>query len=169
MELFGQVVEGHRPRKGRVALLALGGYGRGELAPYSDLDLLLVHDVKSRRVDQEIAPLAAALWYPLWDSGVRLGHAVRRIDEQVGLARTDLDSATALLTARPLAGDDGLAEEVIRAGRQIWIDDAVGNLEELRRRVAERQARAADVAYHLEPDLKDGHGGLRALLLGVPG
>lgn len=160
-ELFEQVVESHRPHKGRVALLALGGYGRGELAPYSDLDLLLVHDVKPRRVAQEIAPLAGALWYPLWDSGVRLGHAVRRVDEQVDLARTDLDSATALLTARPLAGDDGLAEEVIGVGRQLWIDDAAGNLEELRRRVSERQAGTADVAYHLEPDLKDGHGGLR--------
>lgn len=160
-DLFHDVLEAHRPRKGRVALLALGGYGRGELAPYSDLDVLLVHDVKPRKVDVEIGPLASALWYPLWDSGVKLGHGVRRLDEQLDLARSDLDSATALLTARPIAGDDVLAEQVIAAGRKLWGDRGSVLLAELRERVEKRQHESADVAYHLEPDLKNGHGGLR--------
>ncbi len=161
VELFETAVREHPPKSGRVALVAIGGYGRGELAPGSDLDLLLVHDVKARKVGKDIEPTASALWYPLWDAGIKLGHAVRRIDEQLDLARTDLDSATALITARPLAGDDRLAEEVVDTGRALWRDNASKFLGELRDRVRVRQESAGDVAYRLEPDLKDGHGGLR--------
>ena len=141
--------------------MAIGGYGRGELAPQSDLDLLLVHDVKSKKVAKEVEPIASAIWYPLWDSGVKLGHAVRRIDEQLELARTDLDSATALLTARPLAGDDELTAQVIAKGLDSWRSNSTRHLAELRDRVRVREESAGNVAYHLEPDLKDGHGGLR--------
>lgn len=161
VELFEEAVREHPPKSGRVALVAIGGYGRGELAPGSDLDLLLVHDVKARKVAKDIEPTASALWYPLWDSGIKLGHAVRRVDEQLDLARTDLDSATALITARPLAGDDRLAEEVVDTGRALWRANASKFLGELRDRVRVRQESAGDVAYRLEPDLKDGHGGLR--------
>ena len=160
IELFAAAVQQHEPA-GRVALLAVGGYGRGELAPGSDLDLVLVHDVKSKKVAKQIEPTASALWYPLWDAGVKLGHAVRRIDEQLELARTDLDSATALITARPLAGDDLLAEQVVAEGRALWRSNGPKFLSELRDRVRVRQESAGDVAYRLEPDLKDGHGGLR--------
>ncbi len=160
MSLFEEAIVAHRP-SGRVALLATGGYGRGELAPQSDLDLLLVHDVKSRKVAREIEPLASALWYPLWDAGVKLGHAVRRIDEQLDLAGDDLDSATALLTARPLAGDDDLATHLVERSLSQWRGNADRHLAELRQRVRVRQQTAGDVAYLLEPDLKDGHGGLR--------
>jgi [protein-PII] uridylyltransferase len=146
---------------GRVALLALGGYGRGELAPESDLDLLLVHDVKAKKVAKEVEPFASAIWYPLWDSGVKLGHSVRRIDEQLDLAASDLDSATALVTARPLTGDDELAAEVVERGMASWRKHRDRHLNELRNRVRVRQESAGDVAYRLEPDLKDGHGGLR--------
>ncbi|MEM9746654.1 MAG: [protein-PII] uridylyltransferase [Actinomycetota bacterium] len=159
-ELFERALEAH-PGKHRVALLAAGGYGRGELAPFSDLDLLIVHDAKPRKVAGEIEPLASAMWYPLWDSGVKLGHAVRRVDEQIGLVNGDLDSATALLTARPLAGDRELADEVILRGRRAWEKDRSAFLGGLRTRTLARQAESADVAYRLEPDLKNGHGGLR--------
>lgn len=161
IEVFDAALAEHPPRSGRVALLAVGGYGRGELAPQSDLDLLLVHDVKPKKVSKDIEPTASAMWYPLWDSGVKLGHAVRRIDEQLDLARTDLDSATALITARPLAGDDALAEQVVREGAALWRKHARRYLADLRDRVRVRQESAGDVAYRLEPDLKDGHGGLR--------
>ena len=120
VEIFDEAIRRHPPGSGRVALLAVGGYGRGELSPGSDLDLLLVHDVKPKKVTSDIEPTASAMWYPLWDAGVKLGHGVRRIDEQLDLARTDLDSATAIVTARPLAGDDRLAEEVVVKGRELW-------------------------------------------------
>ena len=161
MSIFDEARERLQLRAGRVALLAIGGYGRGELAPQSDLDLLLVHDVKPKKVAKEIEPFASAIWYPLWDSGVKLGHAVRRIDEQLELAATDLDSATAIVTARPLAGDDDLAGQIVEQGLAVWRRNRVRHLAELRRRVRVRQESAGDVAYRLEPDLKDGHGGLR--------
>ncbi len=160
VELFEQALAEH-PTKYRVALLAVGGYGRGELAPYSDLDLLLVHNAKPRKVAAEIEPIASALWYPLWDAGVKLGHAVRRVDEQLDLVNGDLDSATALLTARFLAGDEDIASEVTLRGRKSWESQRSTYLAALRKRMTERQADAAAVAYRLEPDLKNGHGGLR--------
>lgn len=161
ISIFDEAIARTDRPSGRVALLAIGGYGRGELAPQSDLDLLLVHDVKPKKVAKEVEPIASAIWYPLWDSGVKLGHAVRRIDEQLDLARTDLDSATALVSARPLAGDDELTAQVIAEGLASWRSNSSRHLAELRDRVRVREESAGNVAYHLEPDLKDGHGGLR--------
>ena len=160
IELFEHAIAEH-PTKHRVALLAVGGYGRGELAPHSDLDLLLVHNCKPRKVSQDIEPIASAIWYPLWDAGVKLGHAVRRVDEQLDLVDGDLDSATALLSARFLAGDEEIAAEVTARGRRSWESQRDSYLTALRARMMERQAESADVAYRLEPDLKNGHGGLR--------
>lgn len=140
-----------------VALVAIGGYGRGELSPYSDLDLLLVHDCSP----EEIEPVASALWYPIWDLGLRLGHAVRTEREQRVLVRRDLDSATALLTGRHLAGDLSMTESVVAEGRHQWRRHSERWLEVLRDRVRQRQLESGEVAYTLEPDLKDGHGGLR--------
>lgn len=139
------------------ALVAVGGYGRGELSPQSDIDLLLIHGAKPSAVED----VAAAIWYPIWDSGLRLGHAVRTLDELLALAKTDVDTATALLTARPLAGDRRLGARVVESGRSNWTKHQKRWLSELRTRVRERQATAGDVAYILEPDLKDGHGGIR--------
>ncbi|NND75068.1 MAG: [protein-PII] uridylyltransferase [Ilumatobacter sp.] len=161
IDLFDAAVTSGPPPAGRIALLAVGGYGRGELAPYSDLDLLLVHDVKPRKVAVAVEPIASALWYPLWDAGVKLGHAVRSVKEQTAIVAHDLDSATAILTARPLAGDDDLADEVITACRTSWEAKREEHFATLRDRVRARQCEAGDVAYMLEPDLKDGHGGLR--------
>ena len=75
IELFERAAQdvGRRRRKGAVALLAVGGYGRGELAPQSDVDVVLVHERRASGIDE----LASALWYPLWDAGLKLGHAVR--------------------------------------------------------------------------------------------
>ncbi len=160
LELFAQAFADN-PTSSSVALLAVGGYGRGDLSPQSDLDLLLIHDAKPRKVKNEIEPIASALWYPLWDSGVKLGHAVRRVDEQIELVGSDLDSATALLTARFLAGDADIAADVITRGRSSWAKNRKTFLSSLRDRVRQRQSESADVAYRLEPDLKNGHGGLR--------
>ncbi|MDQ3737819.1 MAG: [protein-PII] uridylyltransferase [Actinomycetota bacterium] len=140
-----------------LALVAMGGYGRGELAPASDLDLLLLHDGHRRDVDE----LAAALWYPLWDGGVRLGHAVRTIEEQLRLAADDVESATASLTARHVAGSEDLTATLRRKALEAWRKRAGKGLEALARRDAERHDRAGEVAYLLEPDVKDGVGGLR--------
>ncbi len=144
-------------RAPRFALVAVGGFGRSELAPQSDIDVVLVHDTKPNRIE----PIASAIWYPMWDAGVKLGHAVRTLDDQLDLARSDLDTATAMLTARPIAGDAELGRAVVEAGVSRWRKRRKRWLHDLQLRVRERQAGAGDVAYILEPDLKDGHGGLR--------
>ena len=152
---FDDAIRRHEPRD-KIVLLAVGGYGRRELAPYSDLDLLLVHDAK--RLDDSFVQ---SLWYPLWDAGFKVGHAVRTPRETLEMIRVDLDSATAMVTARVLAGDEKFGERVIekvrsklrRRGRH-WIS-------ELHERVVARHATAGEVAYLLEPDLKEGLGGLR--------
>ena len=73
------------------ALAAVGGYGRGDLSPGSDLDLLLIHQFEG-----SAAEVAERIWYPIWDTGMKLGHAVRTIDEALDLASSDLDTATSL-------------------------------------------------------------------------
>jgi [protein-PII] uridylyltransferase len=146
------------PRAPRFALVAVGGYGRGELSPFSDIDLLLVHQSKSNK---PLESVASAIWYPIWDAGLKLGHAVRNLEEHLELAKGDLDTATALLTARPLAGDPKLGAAIVDSGRANWTRRKKRWLSDLQRRVRTRQSDAGDVAYMLEPDLKDGHGGIR--------
>jgi [protein-PII] uridylyltransferase len=140
-----------------VALVATGGHGRRELCPESDLDLLLLYKDKGSKVDE----LAKSLWYPMWDIGVKLGHAVRTVDEALSLARDDLDVATSLLSARCIAGSADLAQELNTRAHKQWRTESRRALDELRERVEERQAKAGEVAFLLEPDLKEGRGGLR--------
>jgi [protein-PII] uridylyltransferase len=138
-----------------VALVATGGHGRRELCPYSDLDLLLLHQ------GGDVEELAKALWYPMWDIGVKLGHAVRTVDHALSLARDDLDVATSILSARRIAGSTALAQELHDRGHKQWRNEARRALDELRDRVEDRQAKHGEVAFLLEPDLKEGRGGLR--------
>ena len=141
---------------GKIALLAVGGYGRGELAPHSDLDVLLVHDgVKN------IGDIASRIWYPVWDAGLKLGHAVRSPKETLQLCSTDMDTATALVTARFLAGNEALASQVIDGAREQWSRRGREWLRDLHARVLERHRENGEVAFLLEPNLKEGLGGLR--------
>lgn len=139
-----------------VALLAVGGYGRGDLAPGSDLDLLLLYRGKA-------APegVPEAIWYPIWDEGLKLGHSVRSVKEALDLAGEDLDTATSLLTVRHLAGAEDLTAELVEAAAAQWRKRAKRFLGMLHRSVAARQAAHGEVAFLLEPELKEGRGGLR--------
>ncbi|HSP02417.1 MAG TPA: [protein-PII] uridylyltransferase [Acidimicrobiales bacterium] len=151
-----ELFEAASDRIGGVSLVALGGYGRRELSLQSDLDVLLLHDGY-----KEIGPVADAIWYPVWDQGVKLGHAVRTVKEALELAGDDLDSATAMLQARHLAGDRALTATLVEEVEQLWTSKASRFLPQLSDRVQERHARAGEVAFLLEPDLKEGRGGLR--------
>jgi [protein-PII] uridylyltransferase len=143
------------PARG-VALVATGGYGRAELCPQSDLDLLLVTtDAATGEA------LASKLWYPMWDQGLKLGHAVRTISQALDLARDDLDTATALLTSRHLCGDESLTIELRERALAQWRSGAKRAIEELGDRVEDRHEKLGEVAFLLEPDLKDARGGLR--------
>jgi [protein-PII] uridylyltransferase len=138
-----------------VALVAVGGYGRRELSPKSDLDLLLTFP---RRCPSD---LADQVWYPLWDAGVKLGHAVRSVSDTLKLAKGDLDTATALLDTRPILGDERIATELVRSARKNWHRHGPAWLTALARAGSERHARFDDVAFAIEPDVKQGRGGLR--------
>ncbi|ONH59635.1 [protein-PII] uridylyltransferase [Frankia sp. CcI49] len=149
-DLFGEPGAG-------IALLAVGGYGRREPAFGSDLDLVLVHD--GRRKD--VSAVADAIWYPLWDAGVGLDHSVRTVDEAVTVADTDLKVALGLLDARLIRGDTGLAAKLVDTVRARWRSRASRRLPELALSVNERARRTGEVAFLLEPDLKDSRGGMR--------
>jgi [protein-PII] uridylyltransferase len=139
-----------------VALVAVGGYGRRELLPGSDLDVLLLHAGRP-----DISVLADRIWYPIWDSGTRLDHAVRTPREGREVARGDLRVALGLLHARHVAGDPGLTTELRLGVLADWRAAAGVRLAELQALHAERTQRSGEVAFLLEPDLKEARGGLR--------
>jgi [protein-PII] uridylyltransferase len=141
-----------------VGLVALGGYGRGELAPSSDIDLLIVHPGDAR---EAVADLAARFLYPLWNAGLAVGHAVRTHDECLSIAAEHLDAATAMFDARPLAGDADLWAAV-RSELLAWARaDPRPFAGRLRDAARARRDRYGAVSYFLEPELKEGGGGLR--------
>ncbi|MGE3686940.1 MAG: [protein-PII] uridylyltransferase [Acidimicrobiia bacterium] len=151
-DLFASVV----PDPTGVALLAVGGYGRAELCPGSDLDLVLVH--RNRR---DIGEIAQALWYPIWDQRVKLGHAVRTMKEAISLAADDLDTATALLDVRTIGGAAELGAELGETARARWVQGGLKWLGALSTSVAARAEAFGELAFLLEPDLKESRGGLR--------
>ena len=139
-----------------VALVAVGGYGRRELLPGSDLDVLLLHDGR-----KGIAAMADRIWYPIWDSGTRLDHAVRTTSEARKVARKDLKVALGLLYARHVAGDPELTSALRVGALEDWRASAGSRLAELQALHVERTERSGELAFLLEPDLKEARGGLR--------
>jgi [protein-PII] uridylyltransferase len=139
-----------------VALVAVGGYGRRELAPASDLDVVLLH-----RGRDAIKELADRIWYPLWDSGVAIDHAVRTVDEAIAVARTDLKAALGMVDVRHVAGDEDLSATLRAQALAAWRRDARKRLPELDAVVRERAEKYGELAFLLEPDLKEARGGLR--------
>jgi [protein-PII] uridylyltransferase len=141
-----------------VALVAVGSLGRREPAPGSDLDLLLLH-----RDGVAVGELADSLWYPVWDSGVGLDHSVRTVEQAVDVARADLKAVLGMLDARHVAGDPQLSAELHEKTFALWRRDARKRLPELVEVVRSRAARAGELAFLIEPDLKESRGGLRDL------
>uniref|UniRef100_UPI0034DFE5AE [protein-PII] uridylyltransferase family protein n=1 Tax=Streptomyces harbinensis TaxID=1176198 RepID=UPI0034DFE5AE len=150
---------GHRPHTPRVALVAVGGYGRGELSPRSDLDLLLLHDGTGTAA--EIAALADRVWYPVWDLGISLDHSVRTLAEAHETAADDLKVHLGLLDARHIAGDAALTTELRTALLAQWRAQAPARLPALHELGRERARRHGELPFLLEPDLKEARGGLR--------
>jgi [protein-PII] uridylyltransferase len=157
-----------------VALVAVGGLGRREPAPFSDLDLVLLH-----RGRPGVKAVADAVWYPVWDAGVGLDHSVRTVAEALAVAREDLKAALGLLELRHLAGDRSLSAELREGAYAAWRQSAPRRLPELRAATLTRWRSAGELAFLLEPDLKEARGGLRdvhalhglaaAQLLDLPG
>ncbi len=137
------------------ALVAVGGYGRAELAPYSDLDVVLVSD---EGVD--LGAVAEKVWYPIWDSGSQLDHSVRTLPEMV-TAADDLRVASGLLDIRHLAGDPNLTLRLRTTMLTHWRRGAKERLPELRQMVRSRHDLIGELAHLSVPDLKEAEGGLR--------
>ncbi|RIV40708.1 [protein-PII] uridylyltransferase [Micromonospora radicis] len=144
------------PDRPGVALLAVGGLGRRQCAPYGDLDLVLVH-AGVAGIDE----LAAQLWYPVWDAGLRLDHSVRTVAEALSVAQDDVKVALGLLDARFVAGDPELADTLVRSAADHWRRTAVRQLAPLRESTATRWQAHGELAFLLEGDLKEAAGGLR--------
>ncbi|MFI8884373.1 [protein-PII] uridylyltransferase [Streptomyces sp. NPDC053813] len=141
------------------ALVAVGGYGRGELSPRSDLDLLLLHDGNADPA--ALAALADRVWYPVWDLGLALDHSVRTPAEARRTAGEDLKAQLGLLDARPVAGDLGLVAAMRTTVLADWRNQAPKRLPALHELCRERAERHGELRFLLEPDLKEARGGLR--------
>ncbi|MDO3682538.1 [protein-PII] uridylyltransferase [Micromonospora sp. C28ISP2-4] len=144
------------PDRDGVALVAVGGLGRRQCAPYGDLDLVLLH-AGVPGIDE----LAASLWYPIWDAGLRLDHSVRTVAEALSVAHDDVKVALGLLDARHVAGDPALTDQLARTATDHWRRTAIRQLPGLREITAARWEAHGELAFLLEGDLKEAAGGLR--------
>ncbi|MFM2372629.1 MAG: hypothetical protein RIS85_2351 [Pseudomonadota bacterium] len=145
----------------RIAVIAVGGYGRGEMAPHSDVDIAFVTPIKPTSWCEQVIE---AMLYFLWDLGLKVGHSSRSLDEVVRMAKSDLTIRTALLEGRYVWGDRDLFDE---ASRRFWAEVVDGTekqfvAEKLQER-NDRHKRLGDSRYVVEPNVKEGKGGLRDL------
>ena len=145
----------------RMAIIATGGYGRGLLAPGSDIDLLFLLPYKQTPWGESVAEY---LLYILWDLGFKVGHATRTVDQSVKLAQADTTIRTSMIDMRLIKGDGQLYEElqqrfkteVVRGTARTFIEAKLGEREE-------RHKRSGESRYRVEPNIKEGKGGLRDL------
>ena len=150
---FGQDMSG-------IALGAVGSVGRGDASPVSDLDLLLVHEGRGRSAE-EISSLAERLWYPIWDAGLDLDHSVRSLAQCRQVASKDLPAAVGLLDLQHVAGDAIIVHRAKSALLADWRSAARRRLPELLASTKQRADRHGELAYLIEPDIKEARGGIR--------
>lgn len=141
------------------SIIATGGYANGLLCPGSDIDVVLVHP--ARAGSDEVREIAESVWYPLWDAGVKLSPAAHSVKSLLTLAAGDLNTATTALRLRTLAGQSADTEAIRTGALEQWRRKSQHWLSQLREVNEQRWSRNGDVASLLEPDLKDGQGGLR--------
>jgi [protein-PII] uridylyltransferase len=156
------VFRSRNPTEGeRLAVMAVGGYGRGALAPFSDVDLLFLRPYKQTAHTESVIEF---MLYALWDLGFKVGHASRTVDECLKLAREDFTIRTSLLEARRLCGDEALAAELLRRFRAEVVKGTAAEFvaAKLKER-DDRHARAGQSRYMVEPNVKEGKGALRDL------
>ncbi|WP_210687345.1 [protein-PII] uridylyltransferase [Mycolicibacterium sp. GESEQ-9] len=144
------------------SIVATGGLGRGEMLPYSDLDLMLLHDNMPVELVSEVAE---KLWYPLWDANIRIDHSVRTVPEALKVAGEDIAVGLAMLDARHIAGDAELSALLVGGARRQWRIGIASRFDELIEHARARWERSGQIAHRAEPDLKSGRGGLRDVQL----
>jgi [protein-PII] uridylyltransferase len=144
------------------AIVATGGLGRREMLPYSDLDLMLLHDNMPANV---VSSTADKLWYPLWDANIQIDHSVRTVPQALQVASQDVSAGLAMLEARHIAGDAELSAQLIGGARRQWRTGIRSRFDELVEHTQARWQRSGQIAHRAEPDLKCGRGGLRDVQL----
>ena len=145
----------------RLAVIAVGGYGRGTMAPYSDVDLLFLRPYKQTAHAESVIEF---MLYALWDLGFKVGHASRTVEECIKLSRADFTIRTALLEARLLTGDAELAETLKRRFlKEVQTGTGAEFVAAKLKERDERHAKAGATRYLVEPNVKEGKGGLRDL------
>ncbi len=148
--------------KTSLALIALGGYGRGELNPFSDVDVMLLHGENGGKVSPYVGEMAEQILYLLWDVGFKVGHSTRSVKEALAQANRDMLTKTSMLESRFLAGDPELARDFRDQFRQKCVIGLEREYVELRMRDQEaRHRKFGDSVYMQEPNIKSGCGGLR--------
>jgi len=143
----------------KVTLVAVGGYGNGELSPGSDIDILILHD--GSLTENDLSGFVNALLYPLWDSGRAVDHSVRTRAQTRETATSDVKVAMGLLDSRFICGDRDLFEVTANDANEEWRKNAKRYIPQIRELSRERSNRVGELAYLLEPDLKEARGGLR--------
>jgi [protein-PII] uridylyltransferase len=156
-DAFDQWLTAALPERSGVALVAVGGLGRREMAPYSDLDLMLLY----AKGNQDVAAIADAIWYPVWDSRIGLDHSVRTPGQAVSVAAEDMKAMLGLLDLRHVTGDAGLSGELHERTFALWRSTAPKRIGELRELCRGRGKLVGEVGFALEPEIKQGRGGLR--------
>ena len=141
-----------------VALVAIGGYGRREQCPSSDVDLMVLHDG-----GDEVGRAAKALFYELWDAGLQVGHSIRTIKEALKAAREDFPAETSFLTSRLISGDREIYQSFADAAMRQSRRSPEAFIERVREATSERRTRSGDSSAELEPNVKEGRGALRDL------
>jgi len=145
-----------------LTLIALGGYGRGELNPFSDIDVMLLHHQGTRAISPHLEEMVQQVLYLLWDSGFKVGHSTRSIKEAIVQANHDMLTKTAMLESRFLAGDAKLAQEFREQFRSKCVDGYEREYVEMRMQdQVARHKKFGDSVYLQEPHVKSGCGGLR--------
>jgi [protein-PII] uridylyltransferase len=142
-----------------VAIAAVGGFGRGELSPGSDLDILILH--RGTLSEEELSSFVNKILYPLWDKKIKVDHSVRSRSEVREAAEADLKVILGLLDIRLVCGSAALVADVQIDALDEWRKNSKRRLPELEKSLLERHQRAGELAYLLEPDLKEARGGLR--------
>ncbi|CAM8637382.1 [protein-PII] uridylyltransferase [Candidatus Planktophila dulcis] len=142
-----------------VAIAAVGGFGRGELSPGSDLDIVIIHT--GSIAEKELSDLVNKILYPLWDKNMKIDHSVRTRSEMRDAADSDLKVALGLLDIRLVCGNPDLVAAVQVDALESWRKKSKSRLPELEQSLLERHQRVGELAYLLEPDLKEARGGLR--------
>ena len=156
---FLQAADKYLSKPDAISLSAVGGYGRGELSPGSDLDLLILHDGSEK--SEVISEFVNAFLYPLWDQGRAVDHSVRTRSETREVASEDIRVALGLLDLRHIAGNSEISSAVSSDALENWRRNAGKYLPKLRKSIQDRELRSGELAFLLEPDLKEARGGLR--------